>query len=91
MSPGRYIPSFPFFAQPGFLQSPSQDYRLPPQAYALANFQATYSAWDQPLQDRVPYDEAHCYVDDEADHFVYRIAESEQSDSISLDISVTKE
>ena len=81
MSPGMYISGIPFFAQPRFLRSPSQDFRLPPQASALANFQASHSAWDEPLQDRLPYNEARCYVDDEADHSVYRVAEFELSDS----------
>ena len=77
VSPGRYILGIPFFAQPGFLASLPKDFRLPPQATAVANYQATQSAWNQPLEDRLPYNEARCYVDNEADHSTYNMSESE--------------
>ena len=76
VSPGRCILGIPFFAQPGFLASPPKDFKLPPQAAAVANYQATQSAWNQPLEDRLPYNEARCYVDDEADHSTYNMSES---------------
>ena len=66
VSQSRYDCGLTLFAQPTFQRSPPRGFRLPPQAAAMAKYQASHTMWDQPLCDKVLYNEAQCYLDDEA-------------------------
>ena len=66
VSQSRYVRGLTLFAQPAFQHSPPRGFRLPPQAAAMAKYQASHAMWDQPLCDKVFYNEARCYLDDEA-------------------------
>ena len=66
VSQTRYDRGLTLFAQPAFQRSPPHGFRLPPQAAAMAKYQALHAMWDQPLCYKVIYNEARCYLDDEA-------------------------